>query len=605
MTMSAEFSQINRLTWLRFVRGIKSFVSSEVGRKAVMLFVGLIMFLFAINGLNVLNSYVGRDFMTAIAERDREGFLWQALVYFGVLAASTMVAVYYRFTEERLGLLWRDWLTRRFVNVYLEHPTYYRLNDRLIANGEIANPDQRIADDVRAFTVTTLSFTLMLLNGAFTVVAFSGVMWSISPLLFGVAVVYALTGSYLTIRFGYSLVGLNYTQLDKEANFRADLIHVRENAESVALLRREGRARARILRHLDELTANFRRIIDVNRNLGFFTTGYNYLIQIIPALIVAPLYIRGEVEFGVITQAAMAFAHLLGAFSLIVTNFQSISSFAAVIARLGSLAEAIEQAQAPPVPADEVCAHHRRTAECPLCVKTSVAPAAIEVCENDGLLAYEHLTLRSPEDEHILVKDLSVSVSSRTRLLVYGEDDTARVALFKATAGIWEKGEGRIIRPELNQLMFLPERPYLPPGTLRELLLRTGQEFVIDEERIRAVLTVFDLESVLARAGGLDTEHDWDSILSLAEQQLIAVSRLVIAAPKFAFLDRIDTALSTEQVRTVLDMLNASGITYVNLGGLHDGLEYYDAILEFAANGEWTWKVLRPEQKAYMEHSTV
>ncbi len=603
--MSAEFSQINRLTWLRFVRGIKSFVSSEVGRKALMLFVGLILFLLAINGLNVLNSYVGRDFMTAIAERDRKGFVWLAVIYLGVLAGSTLVAVYYRFIEERLGLLWRDWLTRRFVNVYLEHPTYYRLNDRLIANGEIANPDQRIADDVKAFTVTTLSFTLMFLNGAFTVVAFSGVMWSISPLLFGVAVVYALTGSLLTIKFGYSLVGLNYTQLDKEANFRADLIHVRENAESVALLRREGRIRARILRHLDELTANFYRIIVVNRNLGFFTTGYNYLTQIIPALIVAPLYIRGDVEFGVITQAAMAFAHLIGAFSLIVTNFQSISSFAAVIARLGSLAEAIEQAQTTPVSTGEVCAHHRRTAECPLCIKTPVAPAAIEVCENDGLLAYEHLTLRSPEDGRIVVKDLSVSVPSGTRLLVYGEDDTARVALFKATAGLWEVGEGRIIRPELGQIMFLPERPYLPPGTLRELLVRTGQEFVVDEARIRAVLRTFDLEPVLARAGGLDTEQDWDSILSLAEQQLVAVSRLLLAAPKFAFLDRIDTALSTEQVGKVLDILNANRIGYVNLGGIHDGLDYYDAVLEFTASGDWTWKALRPEPEMHSENSAV
>jgi len=602
--MSAEFSQINRLTWLRFVRGVKSFLSSELGRKALMLFVGLILFLFAINGLNVLNSYVGRDFMTAIAERDREGFIWQAFIYVAVLAACTVVAVFYRFTEERLGLLWREWLTRRLVNIYLEHPTYYRLNDHLIANGEIANPDQRIADDVRAFTVTTLSFTLMFLNGAFTVVAFSGVMWSISPLLFGVAVVYAVAGSYLTIRFGYPLVELNYSQLDKEANFRADLIHIRENAESIALLRREGRLRARILRHLDELTANFRKIIQVNRNLGFFTTGYNYLIQIIPALIVAPLFIRGEVEFGVITQAAMAFAQLLGAFSLIVTNFQSISSFAAVIARLGSLAEAIEQARATPVPAGEICGHHRLASECPLCAEKSAAPSVVEVCENDGLLAYEHLTLRSPEDGRIVVRDLSVSVPSGTRLLVLGADDTARVALFKATAGILEKGEGRIIRPELDQIMFLPERPYLPPGTLRELLLHTGQEFVIGEERIHAVLKSFDLEPMLTRAGGLDTEHDWSSILSLAEQQLVAVSRLAIAAPKFAFLDRIDTALSTEQVETVLDVLNASGIAYINLGGLHDGLGYYDAILEFSANGEWTWKALRSEP-TYTEQTAV
>ena len=189
---------------------------------------------------------------------------------------------------------------------------------------------------------------LMSLNAGFTVVAFAGVLWSINTLLFAVAVGYAALGSLVTVLLGRRLVWLNYNQFDKEANLRSDLIHVRQHAESVALLHREDRLWARLLRHVDVLTANFRRIIAVNRNLAFFTTGYNYMIQIIPALIIAPLFIRGEVQFGVITQSAMAFAQLLGAFSLIVTQFQSISSFAAVVARLSSLAEAIEGAQAGP-----------------------------------------------------------------------------------------------------------------------------------------------------------------------------------------------------------------------------------------------------------------
>ena len=559
---------INRQTWDRFIWVIKGFVASEVGGKAKKLAALLIALLFGVNALNVVNSYVGRDFMTAIENRNMTVFIGQAILYVGVFATCTVVAVFYSFAEQRLGLLWRNWLTRLLIDYYLSNRTYYRLN----LTGEIANPDQRIADDVRTFTVTTLSFVLMLLNGSFTVVAFSGVLWSISPLLFGVAIVYAACGSLLTIVLGRPLVRLNYDQLDKEANFRAGLIHIRENAESVALLHREGRLTARLLRHLGELMANFERIIVVNRNLGFFTTGYNYMIQVIPALIVAPLFIYGNVQFGVITQSAMAFAHLVGAFSLIVTQFQSISSFTAVIARLGSLAEALEKAQLTPVSEIEVSRE-----------------------EEGGRIIYERLTLCSPRDGRTVIRQLSATIPVGTRVLIVGPNDTAKVALFRATAGIWRAGKGRIIRPRLRKLLFLPERPYLPPGTLRELLLRTGEEEKISDEPILATLYALDIDRVVTRAGGLDVEKDWDDILSLGEQQLLAFARLLLAAPQFAFLDRPGTALNQGQVDRILNMLSAHSITYLTLGNGDDPLEQYDAVLELANDGGWTWKPIQHE----------
>lgn len=559
--MNANKVSINRQTWLQLIRAIRAFGASDSGGKAKWLFVLLIAFLFGINGLNVVNSYVGRDFMTAIENRSMNGFIWMAILYVGVFVASTVVAVYYRFAEERLGLLWREWLTHWLVDVYLGHRTYYRLN----VAGKVANPDQRIAEDVRVFTVTILSFVLMLLNASFTVIAFSGVMWSISPLLFLVAVLYAVMGSVMTVVLGRPLVRLNYDQLDREANFRADLIHVRENAESVALLHREGRLKARLMRHLGELVGNFRRIIAVNRNLGFFTTGYNFMIQIIPALIVAPLFIRGEADFGVITQSAMAFAHLLGAFSLIVNQFQSISSFTAVIARLSLLAEALEQAQSTPV-------------------------SAIEVSKENGRIAYEGLTLRSQRDGRVVVENLSISVPKGTRVLVRGPSKTAKMALFRATAGIWRAGQGRIVRPDLEHILFLPERPYLYPGTLRELLLRTGQEQVISDDRIRGTLHALGLDRVLERAGGMDVEKDWNDLLSLGEQQLLAFARVFLAAPQFVFLDRPGTALGPGQVDRILKMLSANSISYLTLEDSDDHLENYDAALELEGDGAWQWQ---------------
>jgi putative ATP-binding cassette transporter len=328
-----------KTTGRRFVRTVAVFARSEVGGRAKLIFAGLVLLLLAANALNVANSFVGRNFMTAIADRDMPGFLRQAFFYVGVFAALTVVAVIARFGEERLGLLWRDVMTRAIVRRYLADGNYQRLK----ASQAVANPDQRISEDVRAFTVTTLSFTLMALNSAFTIIAFSEVLWTISPLLFGVSVLYAAGGSLFTFWLGRPLIKLNYDQLDKEASFRSELIHVRDNADAIMQARGEESQTARLLARLDDVVANFRNITSINRNVGFFTTGYNWMIQIIPALIIAPAFIAGKIEFGVITQSAMAFTTLVAAFSLIVTQFQSLSSFAAVVARLSALAEAVGQ----------------------------------------------------------------------------------------------------------------------------------------------------------------------------------------------------------------------------------------------------------------------
>ena len=561
--MSEERVPITRLPWSRFGRALKDFANCEVGWRARGLFGLLIALLVAFNALNVLNSYVGRDFMTAISNRDSARFTRQAIAYLAVFGASTLVGAFYSFSEQRLGLLWREWLTRQLLGAYLHRRAYYRLS----AAGVLTNPDERIAEDVKAFTATTLSFVLMLSNATVTVVAFSGVLWSISRTLFGIALLYAASGSALTVLFGRRLVWLSYNQLDKEADFRANLVHVQANAESIALLRREGRLGARLRRRLDDLTANMRRLIAVNRNLAFFTNGYNYLIQIIPALVVAPLFIRGEVEFGVITQSTMAFSVLLGALSLVVTQFQSISSFAAVIARLGSFADALEGVRVP-------------------------AAAPLDVREDEARVAYEQLTLRSSGNDHVLVRDLSVSVPRGTRALIVGPNDAAKAALFRATAGIWENGSGRIVRPGLDAILFLPERPYLPPGTLRDVLLPTGREGTIGDEQIATLLRGLGLEGVLERMGGLDVERDWDNALSLGEQQLLSVARVVLAAPRFVFLERPRATLGAAHADRVLSLLRERSITYLTLGDGGDRLDDHDFVLELADDGGWTWKAL-------------
>lgn len=330
---------LTRETFRRLLRSIGVFLKSKEGGKAKLLLAALVLLMLGINGMNVANSYVGRDFMSSIESRDSGGFTRNAWLYAAVFIGSTLVGVLFRFTEERLGLLWREHLTRRITRIYIDYGVYLHFT----GEEAVTNPDQRMTEDVKQLTSTTLSFVLMVLNGTIAAVSFSGVLWAISPKLFLVAVLYATAGSALTIWLGRPLIRLNYRQSDFEADFRTELIRVHENAEEISETKAEPDVRERLTQRIDSVVLNIRNIIGINRNLNFFTTGYNYFIQLIPVLIVAPLFIRREVEFGVIGQATMAFATLLGAFSLVITQFQAISSYATVMARLGEFVAYVEE----------------------------------------------------------------------------------------------------------------------------------------------------------------------------------------------------------------------------------------------------------------------
>ncbi len=545
--------------WTRVIRITRPLFFSEKRIPALLWLTTLLALVFSVIGLNVVNSYVGRDFMTSISERNPARYGALAVRYLLVFAASTVVAVSVKFCEERLGLLWRGWLTAHLVDRYLAGRAYFRLMSR----GDIDNPDQRMSEDVKNFTTQTLSFLLLFLNASITSVFFAGVLWGIKPLLLGVAVGYAVCGSLLTMLVGRKLVGLNNQQLKKEADFRYELIHVREYADSIVLLRGERKQRGRLMLRLEILVDNFRAIVSVNRNLGLFTTGYNYLIQLLPVLIVAPSYIRGEVEFGVVTQATMAFTTILGAFSLIITQFAAISTFAAVVNRLGAIWEALDETPAP-------------------------ALQTIEVVHDENRIAYEGLTLRVPKDNKVLISDLNVEVPLGRRLLILGPDGIGKGALGRATMGIWQSGEGRIVRPPHENILFLPQRPYTAQGTLRDQFFDADYVGVDADEKLISVLCEVTFGPILDRVGGLDVERDWANMLTVGEQQLLGVARLIIANPRFAFLDRATSALSVSRVKHIYQLLSGTSITYITVGEQDMLRGYHDNVLELQEEGRWT-----------------
>jgi putative ATP-binding cassette transporter len=546
-----------RRAWSRFWRIARPYFTSEVRWRALGLLAALLALLLALSGLNVVNSYVGRDFMTAIAQREPQRYYWYALAYLAVFAASTIAGAFQRYTELSLGLRWREWLTRNIVHKYLSGQAYYRVN----CKQEIDNPDQRISQDLNTFTTTSLSFFIIIVSSAITVAAFAGVLWTITPWLLLAAVAYPAIGTTLAIFIGHRLVALNNLQLKKEADFRYELVHAREHAVSLVVAHHESQEETALGSRLRILVDNYRIIIRILRNLKFFSGGYNYLTQLIPVMIVAPLYMRGQVEFGVVTQAAMAFSQVFNAFSLVVEQFQDISTYSAVINRVDALVDAIEE-------------------------RPEVAPA-IRVGEEEGRVAYEGLTVRAPKDGRPLIRDLALEVPRGKRLLITGPNGAGKSALFRATAGAWEWGQGHIVRPPRERVVFLPQRPFLTPGTLRDQLA-VGKEGGPGDDRIVGLLRDLKLGAVLGRVAGLDDEHDWAGTLSLGEQQLLGFAKLLLATPDFAFLDHATSALGERDRENAYQRLSRTSITYISVGDQHPVLmKYHDTLLELQENGEW------------------
>jgi putative ATP-binding cassette transporter len=572
---------LNRSIWSRLVAVGLPFFKSEVRRRAFGGLVLLIALLVMINGVNVVNSYVGRAFMSALAEQHAWQFYIFAGIFVGVFAVSTVVEVLARYTEQWLGLAWREWLTRSFLNRYMAGRTYLRLADR----HDIDNPDERISEDVKTFTAMTLTILVRLVNGLLALVAFSGVLWLITPWLFFAALGYALAGSAGTVLLGRRLVALNSQQFQREADFRYGLGRVREHAEAIAQLAGEEEQKNRLGSWLARLVENFRLLIRVSRNLGFFITAYNYLPQIIPVVVVAPLYIRGEVEFGAVTQAAMAFAQVQGAFSLLVTEFQDLATYAAVIGRLGGLWEASAPGAADVAPARPLPRIANGKSPLPrLAAPGAPAGPLVESSLDARRVVYEHVTLWAPVERRPLIRDLCVEVPEGQRVAITGPSQAAKTALL-AAAGLWPEGQGRIIRPGPGVIMFVPRRPCAASGRLRDILLDEPGRDIPD--RLPEVLEQVGLAEIIGREGGLDAERDWAKALSPSQLQALTFARLLLVSPRFAFLEDPAGGVAAPLGERLYQALARSSITYLSVGCPPALLSFHNLQLALHENGSW------------------
>ena len=576
-------------------------------KKARMQLAGVVALTLGTTGVSVLFSYLGRDFFNALSAKDQAKFSEMLVKWLIALCLGIPVFVMRDYYQSKLALDWREWMTKRLMEDYFDKRRFYSLQ----SSAMLDNPDQRITSDVNQFTSTTLSLSMTLLNSLVDLISFSGILFSIYPPLFVALLVYSIGGTIASISIGRPLIGLNFLQEAAEADFRYGLVRVRENAESIAFYGGEEKEESLLWTRIQSVVQNYGSLLVASRRLSFFTSFYRFLIQILPAAVVAPLYFKGDIEFGVVNQSSSAFNHILTDISLIVFQFEALAGFSAVVDRLGELTE--------------VFGSLGGGKEGEMTDMSSPGSQVITRVESPKrlprLLEIQSLNLCVPKDEgKVLIRGLDLSVDDQTSLLIMGPSGSGKTSLLRAIAGLWHSGNGMIVlygspvgRVEgCGETFFVPQRPYMVLGTLRDQLLYptwastdTSKQSQHDrnlqrtidsrpvptDTEIRQALMTVKLDSLLDRIDGdLDYLADWAAELSLGEQQRIAFARVLLSMPKLVLMDESTSALDAKNERILYAALKQAGITFVSVGHRPTLLEYHDAvlILQGDAVGSWT-----------------
>ncbi|GAX72920.1 hypothetical protein CEUSTIGMA_g375.t1 [Chlamydomonas eustigma] len=569
---------------------------------------GVVGLTLATTGVSVVFNYLGRDFFNALSEKDPEAFSRQLLWYMGGFVVGIPVFVFKSYFQGKLALEWRQWLTEKLLIDYFSDRSFYQLQAGTGRGGSdqdgVDNPDQRISSDVAAFTDTALGLSLTLLNAFIDLISFSGILFSIYPPLFAALVAYSVGGTVGSLALGKNLVTLNFDQEAREADFRYNLVRVRENAESVAFYRGEANEQGLLVKRLAAAVQNYMQLLTASRNLEFFTSFYRYFIQLLPAAVVAPLFFQGKIEFGVINQSTSAFNHILTDLSLVVYQFESLAGFSAVIDRLGQFQEVMLRQKASTTTlsqtfpssygSSQLHVGDSRALQVLPASSSSSSLRGIEIQhalgERQGLVTLTNLTLQTPDGSSTLVRNLSLKVAAGQSLLIMGPSGTGKTSIMRALAGLWKSGSGQVALhvPE-QDIMFLPQRPYMVVGTLRDQLLypkwhsKSSDEASAhlsrpSDEQVVETLKTVRLGALLKRyvtTGGpkngrnsaaLDAVVDWSASLSVGEQQRIAWARLLLANPKLALLDEATSALDGETEEALYEILEDSEITYISIG---------------------------------------
>jgi len=522
----------------------------------------------------LLNAWYNR-FYNALQERDWDAFVTQ-LLYFCVLAGTAVVLEAYQlYLNQWLQIRWRRWMTKRYLAHWLETATHYRMQ---LLGDAADNPDQRIAEDIRLFIERTLTIGVGLLGAVVTLLSFLAILWTLSAAapaqLFGLpitipgylvwaALIYAVLGTLCTHLIGWPLVVLNFNQQRFEADFRFNLVRVRENSEQIALLSGETAETDRLLTRFSKVVANWHRIMLRQKRLTFFTTGYNRFALVFPFIVVSPAYFAGLMQLGGLIQTASAFNSVETALSFFITVYRDLAEWRAVIARLDGFDHSIEAARAAATTAPQV--------------------DVVEPSEKSGV-SIGSLSVRLPDGAPLVATE-DLFIKAGDRALVTGPSGCGKSTLFRAIAGVWPFGTGNIVVPRGAKLMMLPQRPYYPVASLEAAVSYPSEPGAFPPGRIVEVLNAVGLPVLAQR---ITEEAHWNRILSLGEQQRLGIARAILHEPDYLFLDEATASLDEPSEARLYRLLQERLplATIVSIGHRSTLIEFHDRHLTLVRDGD-------------------
>jgi putative ATP-binding cassette transporter len=505
--------------------------------------------------INVLLNQWNNRFYNALQEKNWDGFVREIGIFSLLATFYIALSVYQLYLNQWLQIRWRRWMTSTYLGEWLHNANHYRMQ----LQGDAAdNPDQRITDDVKLFVDQTLNIGVGLLSAVVTLASFVVILWGLSsdsPLhIFGRefaipgylvwgALVYAIFGTALTQWIGSPLVNLDFRQQRFEADFRFNLVRVRENSEQIALLQGESAERQRLSERFGRVVDNWYAIMTRTKRLTALTASYSQAAVVFPYILVAPAYFADKIQLGGMMQTASAFSSVQQALSFFVSTYRTLAEWRAVVARLDGFEMAISSAAALATKADSID------------VVSSTGSDQIDL---------QQLLVRLPNGKPLVSAD-GFSIRSHERTLVTGPSGAGKSTLFRAIAGIWPFGSGAIAVPAKATLMMLPQRPYFPVGSLQAAIVYPAEASAFSSEQVSDALISVGLPQL---ASQLDEEAHWNRMLSLGEQQRLGLVRALLHAPQYLFLDEatasLDEASEAALYRLLQEKLPAT--TIVSIG---------------------------------------
>ena len=502
----------------------------------------------SIVGINVLLNSWNNNFYNALQDKNWDAFVYQ-LGYFCILATVYIfLAVYQLYLNQWLQIRWRRWLTRTYLEKWLAGSNHYRMQ---LLGDAADNPDQRIAEDVKQFIdagatgIGILPIGLSLLNAIVTLASFAVILWNLSataPLhVFGIsidipgyllwaALIYAILGTTFTHIIGRALIALNFQQQRYEADFRFNLVRVRENSEQIALLRGEQADRDHLLLRFASVVSNWMAIMSRQKKLTFLTAGYAQAAVVFPYIMVSPAYFAGKMQLGGLMQTANAFGQVQGALSVFVIVYRQLAEWRAVVERLSGFDHSIEAARA-----------------------AAVTPPVIAVAPADATaISFKDLSVRLPNGVP-LINAADVTIKPGEHVLVSGPSGAGKSTLFRALAGVWPFGEGTIAIPKNARMMMLPQRPYFPIAPLAAAVAYPAQSGQFDAAKVAELISAVGLPALVPR---IEEEAHWNRMLSRGEQQRLGIARALLYAPDFLFLDEATASLDEPSETALYQLLD-------------------------------------------------